>query len=153
MHVHKERAPWTALALFAGIVAVLLMLVTVGSRSYAAAEASQSKTRAQRTALSYVFSRVRAADMQNGVALANGAEGAALILRDFTQTGVYETRIYLYQGNLVEEYAAESAPYAPENALVIAPASSFSVTLKDGFLTAETEQGRVCAALRAGGNP
>lgn len=151
MQMRRERVPWSMLVLFAGIVAVLLALVAFGSRSYAAAEKSQNENSARRASLAYLVTRVRAADAQNAVALAEGPQGTALLLRDITPQGVYETRIYLYGGSLVEEYAAENTPYAPEAAQAVARTEHFSATLEHAVLTLQTDAGSACVALRAGG--
>lgn len=151
MRVYKERTPWTLLVLFAGIVAVLLALVALGSRGYGDAVARQTQNSAQRATLAYLATRVRAADAQNAVVLADGPEGTALVLRDITENAVYETRIYLYAGQLVEEYAAEGAAYNPQNSVGVADTDTFSAQLDGGMLQLQTGEGSVCVALRAAG--
>lgn len=40
-------------------------------------------------------------------------DGPALVLRETLPSGVYETRLYRYDGVIMEEYALADAPYDP----------------------------------------
>ena len=78
-------------------------------------------------------------------------EGPALVLRETLPGGVYETRLYRYDGVIMEEYALADAPYDPEKATAIVVSSVFDFTYRDGLLTLTTDAGTVSVALRSGG--
>lgn len=46
----------------------------------------------------------------------NLLDGPALVLRETLSSGVYETRLYRYDGVIMEEYALADAPYDPAKA-------------------------------------
>ena len=96
----KDPAAACALALFGLLLGCMLALSGFGAQVYRALTAAQARNNASRAALSYVSARLRAADTAGAVALGAGPEGPALLLREEG----YETRIYLYEGCLVEEW-------------------------------------------------
>lgn len=97
---------------------------------------------------------------QNGSLSASASEGSVqgtiadsdvLVLRETLPSGNYETRIYLSNGNIVEEYAVEGSPYGPATATVIAPSDTFSFSYTNGVLTIQTDSGETRVAIRADG--
>ena len=82
------------------------------------------------------------------MAIGQGPEGPSLVLTD-PAAPEYATRIYLYQGSLVEEYAEADSPLQPDQALAIAASDTFQPVLEGNLLTVETSQGRLQVALRA----
>lgn len=68
---------------------------------------------------------------------------------EYLDTGNYETRIYLYKGNIVEEYAIAGTPYDPGKSVKLSKSSKFDLSYKDGLLTIMTEQGTTNIALRS----
>lgn len=137
------------LLLFAIIVLSLLFLISAGTGLYRAVVDSQTENRRARAALSYLTARVRAADAAGAVSIGDGPEGDALLLRETAGDEVYETRIYLYDGALREEYALADTPLRPDSAERIVPLDAFSLTLEqDGLLVAATEHGEARVALR-----
>lgn len=125
----KDPAAACALALFGLLLGCMLALSAFGAQVYRALTAAQARNNASRAALSYVSARLRAADTAGAVALGAGPEGPALLLREEG----YETRIYLYEGCLVEEYAAAGSALAPQNAQIIARTGSFSAAAAGGL--------------------
>ncbi len=142
------------LLLFAIIVLSLLFLVTEGTGLYSAVVDSQTNNRQTRAALSYLTARVRAADAAGAVSIGTGPEGDALLLRERAGGEVYETRIYLYDGALREEYALADTPLRPESAERIVPLGAFTLTWeRGGLLIAATDYGAARVALRCGEVP
>ena len=80
---------------------------------------------------------------------AEGPEGKALVLVERLETGEYETRIYQYQGAIVQEYAIAGRAYAPERADELAKSASFDFTFDGSLLTVTTDQGTFDVALRS----
>ena len=112
------------LLLFAIIVLSLLFLVMTGTGLYSAVVDSQTRNREAR---------------------------AALLLRENADGETYETRIYLYEGALREEYGTADAVLAPQDAERIVDAKSFSVEqVRPGLLVVSTEYGSADIALRSG---
>lgn len=137
------------LLLFAIIVLSLLFLVSAGTGLYSAIVENQARNRQARAALSYLTARVHAADTAGAVSIGAGPEGDALLLREKAGDDVYETRIYLYEGALREEYGPADLPLRPESAERIAVLERFSLNEeRPGLLTAATEYGRIHIALR-----
>ena len=63
----------------------------------------------------------------------------------------YETRIYLYEGALREEYGTADAALDPQDSERIVDAKSFSVEqVRPGLLVVSTEYGSADIALRSG---
>ena len=143
----KHGAFWMhlyPLLLFAIIVLSLLFLVmTVVD--------SQTRNREARAALSYLAARVHAADAAGAVSVGEGPEGAALLLRENADGETYETRIYLYEGALREEYGTADAALDPQDSERIVDAKSFSIEqVRPGLLVVSTEYGSADIALRSG---
>ena len=133
------------------IVLSLLFLVMTGTGLYSAVVDSQTRNREARAALSYLAARVHAADAAGAVSVGEGPEGAALLLRENADGETYETRIYLYEGALREEYGTADAALDPQDSERIVDAKSFSVEqVRPGLLVVSTEYGSADIALRSG---
>ena len=78
-------------------------------------------------------------------------DGPALVLRETLPSGVYETRLYRYDGVIMEEYALADAPYDPSKATAIVRSSVFDFSYGGGLLTIVTDAGQTSVALRAAG--
>ena len=76
-------------------------------------------------------------------------EGLALVLTEHLGNGDYETRLYAYQGAIVEEYTRAGTAFTPEKAREIVRSSTFDFTYTDGLLTVHTDQGSTSVALRS----
>ena len=150
----KHGAFWMhlyPLLLFAIIVLSLLFLVMTGTGLYSAVVDSQTRNREARAALSYLAARVHAADAAGAVSVGEGPEGAALLLRENADGETYETRIYLYEGALREEYGTADAALDPQDSERIVDAKSFSIEqVRPGLLVVSTEYGSADIALRSG---
>ncbi len=146
---HLNSAPFS-LALFVLMLGCVLMLAVFGAQVYGALTQSQNRNKAVRASLSYVAARLRAADETGAVSIKPGPQGDALILSDIgTDTG-YETRIYVYDGQLVEEYTAEQNEYDPASAQAVAQTDTFAVTRDGSLCTVTTDQGTVRVYLHTG---
>ena len=145
----KQSSLW-ALALYAMLVAALLLLAVFGAKLYAGLTASRRANERQRAALAYLQSRVAAADAAGAVSLGEGPEGQSLVLR-MGDTG-YETRIYLYEGSLVEEDVLTGSAGDPAEAQPIDECTQFSLAWEaDGVLKITADEGSALAALRSAG--
>ena len=127
---------------------LLLVAIVSGVGSYAAVSDAYQAQADQRVGLNLIASNVRASDAPAGVVRGTGPEGDALVLVDKQDDMTYETRIYQYQGNIVEEYAIAGTDYTPAKAQVLVSSQAFSFKVKDGLLTITTDQGTAQVALR-----
>ena len=73
------------------------------------------------------------------------------VLRETLPSGVYETRLYRYDGVIMAEYALADAPYDPSKATAIVRSSVFDFSYGGGLLTIVTDAGQTSVALRAAG--
>lgn len=92
---------------------------------------------------------VRMNDSADAVRMAEGPEGDALVLVERLESGTYETRLYLHDGAIVQEYAIAGRPLNPDNALEIVASDVFEFTYDDGLLSIMTDGGVFHAALRS----
>ena len=128
-----------------------LLLVLFGTKTYLQTVRSQNENNDRRALLTYVATAVRAYDRAGAVAIGTGPEGAALLLRDAGTGDTYEHRIYLYRGNLVEEYTASASSLAPESAQTLGPTGTFFLEKEgENLLRVRTDLGETVICLRAG---
>ena len=92
---------------------------------------------------------VHVADAADAVSVGKGPEGNAIVLVERLDTGTYETRIYQYQGNIVQEYAIQGRDYNPGNAQILASSATFDFSYEGNLLTVNTDQGSFNVALRS----
>ena len=64
-------------------------------------------------------------------------------------TTSYETRIYAYQGKIVEEYVLAENAYMPEKAIAIFDSDTFDFSYDNGLITITTDDGTAAIALRS----
>ena len=149
---HTERNP---LGLYTiGIVALFLagffLLVVFGARSFRDTVNGQYHNMDTRGILSYLSTTVKSCDTADAVRVENGENGQVLVVAD-GDSG-YGFRIYLREGDLVEDYASLSSPFMPEEAQVIGEATLFQVEQpEDDVLVVHTDAGRLLLKLRSEG--
>ncbi|MDO4566973.1 MAG: DUF4860 domain-containing protein [Oscillospiraceae bacterium] len=127
MKENDNRKSKALLALYAMIITAALVLTVFGGRVYAALSAGREENAELRSATSYLQNKLAAADREGGIIISEGPEGALLRLPE-GDSG-YETRIYLYEGRLLEELSREGSELAPQSAQAICEAESFSFEL------------------------
>lgn len=148
----RGQRPYFSMALFALLVLATLALVLVGSRVYQGLVQGQNDNANGRAVQAYLYSQLRGSDHAAGVRLGQGPEGQALLLQETVAGATYETRIYLYQNQLMEEYATAGSPFAPERAQAVAAAQQFAVEQpQTGLLRIATDEGVLYLALRSAG--
>lgn len=150
MNGRNSRTGAFSVGLYAMILAAALLLTVFGGRLYAAVTAAREENDLRRSTLAYVQTQIEAADAAGAVSILKGPEGDLLELTD--SASGYATRIYLYEGALVEEFSpAEDSP-DPARAQTICQADSFSVAAVNDSLISVTADGvRALAAVRSGG--
>ena len=142
-------------ALMAVFFVALMAGLAAGVSIYQSVAHAHASANEMRLESGLIANSVHAADAADAVEVGEGPEGKALVLVERLETGEYETRIYQYQGNIVQEYAIEGRDYAPDRAQVLAHSATFGFTYADSLLTVTTDQGSFDVALRSrqgGGN-
>lgn len=137
-----------SILLFSVFVVVDLLALVAGASSYGSITTMQNANDKRIMTLGPITSSVRANDASGSVATGKGPEGKALVLVENNVSGSYETRIYLYQGKIVQEYALAGASYTPEKATALAESNSFDFSYDNGLLTVFTDVGSTKVALR-----
>lgn len=145
---HNSTHMFTAL-LFAVFVLVLLVSITAATRVFDGLHTIQMSANEARLGEGLIANMVHANDEINSVAVGQGPEGRSLVLREVLESGTYETRIYLYEGNILEEYVLEGTAYSPKTATNIVASSTFEFSYENGMLTITTDQGTTKVALRS----
>lgn len=135
--------------LFAFILVFLLLALLAGMSAYRSANDVRAAADNTRLGLALIANSIRANDATDAVGVAEGPEGRALVLTERLENGTYETRLYAYQGFIVEEYARADAPYTPEKAREVVASEQFDFSYADGLLTVYTDQGETSVALRS----
>lgn len=135
--------------LFALFVITLLLAIVAGTKVYSALSTMRDASNADRLAMGLLVNSVRAQDAVDSVSVGKGPEGSSLVLTERLTSGTYETRIYLYKGQVVEEYALAGSTYAPAKATPIVNTTQFDFSYADGLLTIVTDQGSADIALRS----
>lgn len=145
----KARGRLFITLLFAVIALFLLIALLVGTNAYRSINDVRAASDDTRLGLSLIANSIRSNDGTDAVGVAEGPEGQALVLTERLDNGDYETRLYAYQGAIVEEYTRAGAAFTPEKAREIVASSTFSFTYENGLLSVHTDQGSTSVALRS----
>ena len=122
------------LLLFGVFAVCVLSVLLTGAKAYRRLTERDQAAYSRRTCVQYIATRVRQADDLNGVAVEPFGEAAALVLQE---NGGYATKVYWYDGYLMELYAAADADLAPEDGEKIMELQSLDFSLEDQLLTVE----------------
>ncbi len=152
-HRSRDYSRIFAGLLFALFIVTLLFAIVAGTKVYSALATMHDISNESRLAVNLLENSIRAADAVGAVGEGSGPEGPALVLTERFTTGEFETRIYSYEGNIVQEYALADAPYDPAKATGIVASETFAFTFDEGVVSVETDDGTAVVALRteAGG--
>ncbi len=128
-------------------IALLLALVA-GVSVYQSVSAVQTQNNAEREGVGLICNVVRANDAIGSIAAGKGPEGKSLVVVERLDSGTYETRFYLYEGKIVQEYSLASNQYTPEKASEVTESSTFDFAYANGLLSIYTDGGTSEVALR-----
>lgn len=139
-----------SMALFILMLGCVLALTVFGAQVYRALTDSQARNQSARASLDYLAARLRAADEKGAVRVEHGEEGDRLILAEEQDDTGYETRIYLDDGVLKEEYVAVGSPSDPDSAQQVARTDAFYVEMEGALVSVTTGEGTVRVYLHCG---
>ena len=146
----SERSKGIApIILFALFVVLLLLVLVAGLRSFASEVASSNDSKDARLSVGFIANTVRSLDSSGFIRVGEGPEGEALVLVERVSVGDFETRFYLHNGNLVQEYTPADSPYSPETATVMFATEEFEFYVEKDMLTVSTDKGNANVALRS----
>lgn len=153
----KEASSRTfTIALMAVFFMALMAGLAAGVSIYRSVAQVQASANDMRLESGLLANSVHVADAADAVEVGQGPEGPALVLVERLDTGSYETRIYQYQGSIVQEYALAGREYAPDRAQVLTRSAVFDFTYEGNLLSVRTDHGSFDVALRSaqgGGRP
>lgn len=127
--------------LFILIIVMLLITLGVGVSVYRSISEQRWADEQNRTGLTLLANSVHITDSVDAIGVGAAPQGQALVLTERFPEGSYETRIYLHDGNIVEEYAIAGAPYDPARATPVVDSNTFSFAYAGGLLSIHTDQG------------
>ena len=129
---------------------VLMIGLAAGVHMYQQVSRAQAETNDLHLQSGLLANTVHVNDTGGGVSTGEGPEGPALVLTEQLASGTYETRIYLYEGHVVQEYAIAGRDYNPASASKLAQASRFEFSYDDnGLITLTTDSGSYNVTLRS----
>lgn len=126
------------LLLFGVFSACVLAVLLTGAQAYRRLTGRDGESYERRTAVQYVATRVRQSDSLDSVAVEDFRGVPALVL---LEEGGYATRIYCYDGYLMELYAAQEDLMVPGDGERILEARGLELSLEEGLLTAVITDG------------
>lgn len=139
-----------AVVLFGLFIVMLLLAFLVGINVYRTLDTMAQAERTERLDQAFLANIIHANDMADVVEVGEGPEGKALVLRETLDGEIsYETRIYAYQGNIVEEYVLADSAYVPEKAIRLSDSDTFDFSYDNGLITITTDDGTAAVALRS----
>ncbi|MBQ3030974.1 MAG: DUF4860 domain-containing protein [Anaerotignum sp.] len=126
-----------ALMVFGVFAACLLFLLLTGADVYQKMRQRDTATYESRTAVQYMTTRVHQADRAESIT-AEAFDGLdALVLREEIGGETYETKLYCYDGWLMELYAAADSDLSPADGEKILELKGLELSLQDGLLQAK----------------
>ena len=128
---------------------VMMICLTAGVSLYRNVAAMQARENNLRMQSGLMASIVHMTDMADAVEVADGPQGDALVLVEHLASGTYETRLYLLDGTIVQEYAIAGRDLNPENAIAIMDSEIFEFSFDGRLLTLVTDQGASRVAFRS----
>ena len=139
-----------AVVLFGLFIVMLLLAFLVGVNVYKTLDTMAQAERTERLDQAFLANVIHANDVADAVEVGEGPEGKALVLREtFDGVTSYETRIYAYQGKIVEEYVLAENEYMPEKAIALFDSDTFDFSYDNGLITITTDDGTAAIALRS----
>lgn len=146
----------TVLLVCLSFAGCLLLVLAYGASSYQRTADSAALSYGERTGLSYVTAKVRAADAAGQVYAGRFGEEDALYFIEEYGGARYQTVLYAYDGWLCEMFSAEGLQFDPASGERILEAERFVVSQEEQLLSIQLVdssgvggQAQIC--LRSGG--
>lgn len=137
----KERVQMRSLSTVAALLVLAVFAVGIlsvllgGVNAYTRLTQRDQTAYENRSAAQYLATRLRQISGSEAVSVAPFGEGQALVIADEVDGDMYLTRIYCYNGWLMELYSAPGE-FALEDGERLLPMESLALTLNGRLLTA-----------------
>ena len=136
--------------LLMGVFFIALMgMLAAGASIYRSVSDTKAYTDDVHVQSGFLSNAVHVNDTICSVDTGKGPEGPALVLVESLQTGTYETRIYLYEGTVYQEYAIAGKAYNPKSATPLFDSDTFEFAFDGELVTMKTDYGVLDVALRS----
>lgn len=122
---HFDAAP----ILYTIIIIAVLVLSIIGANLCRDLAVGRDGNYKLRSSLSYIQNKISSADEEGGVRIATNDDSTVLYL---AEAEGFETRIYLYEGNIVEELSLATSELSPALAQAVCEAETFTVSSEEG---------------------
>ncbi|NBJ93046.1 DUF4860 domain-containing protein [Parablautia muri] len=128
-----------ALLLFGVFAACLMAVLFTGANAYRRLTFRNNVFYENRTCAQYVAVKVRQVQDAHAIEIEDFGEGDALVFPD----GNYVTRVYYYDGYLMELYSEKNSALGPQAGEKVMEAGGLSFSLEDGmlFITITDQEG------------
>lgn len=141
-----------ALVLFGVFAACVLMVLLTGAQAYQRLTDRDQASYERTTCAQYLAARVRQADRLGRVSVEEFGGVSALCL---AEEGGYLTRVYCYDGYLMELYTSAGTNLAPEDGERLMETAGLDLSLEGGLLEMtitgpEGTEDQLCLSLRCG---
>ncbi|SDB21475.1 DUF4860 domain-containing protein [Eubacterium oxidoreducens] len=146
-----HSASISMLILYGILIVALLFLTMAGCRLYTVFTDKRLANEQKRATLSYLQAKVASLDAQGAITIEDGPEKCSDMLVLAEGETQYETRIFVYNGQLMELFTKTTASTDIQLAEVITSEEEFEMELNaDGsLLRVETSQGTAMMAIRS----
>lgn len=141
-----------SLVLFALFIVVLLIALVAGVRAYSSLVDEGNDANEERFANGLIANSVRAMDSYGSIQEGVGPEGRSIVMIESTDAGFFETRIYLWKGAVVLEFAPSYEAYQPSRSTKIIDSQTFDFVLEPNLLHVTTDEGTTDIAIRSNGS-
>ena len=128
MRKQSSAGTFAALMLTCVFGATLLLSLTAGAGVCRRVEDRVEESAQSRVSLSYVTARIHAYDRAGMVEAGSFGDGGAVFLYEEIDGFLYETVLYVYDGNLMEMLCEKGWEMDPEFGEIISPAQALAVT-------------------------
>ena len=127
--MRKQNSAGTLAALMLACVfgATLLLSLVTGAGIYRRVQRRVEESAQERISLSYITAKIHACDQAGMVGTGIFGEGGAVFLYEEIEGSVYETILYVYDGNLREMLCERGRELPPEFGETVAPALALRV--------------------------
>lgn len=118
-----------ALLLFGVFAVCVLMVLLTGADTYHRLNQRDQLAYDSRTAAQYITTKVRQADRLDCISVERFGSGDALALTDHIGGELYVTRVYTYNGYLMELFSAQGDEMSPEDGEQLMPLEGLAASM------------------------
>lgn len=145
----QHSSYFLSVSLIALFFITLIGCLGAGAVIYRHAARTQLKANNLHLESGLVTNIIRSNDVAGALSEGDGPEGPALVLSRSLVSGTYETRLYQYKGQLLQEFTLAGRPYDPKEATALLQTDTFSFEVNGDLVTFTTDAGSFEVCLRS----